>query len=162
MLFSEIYYLSTDSGLYQEVITKYGQQIAEWFYHRFGKYELLYDVGSFTDQFLALLIENHIELLKIKRMMQINDMWEFGNIVDSTTDMTSTSTSNGTQSYQGYNVEGDFSKNSADGNTTGNTKAKSTSINHTDEFNKLIAFDYSTLLNKIYDKFVELFVLCYN
>lgn len=161
MLFNEIYN-ETPTDLYSYVVNKYGPTIAQWFYLKFKNYELLYDQERFIDLFKSTLISNHIELLKIKKMTELQEMWALGNVVDSITDMTNTSNSTGTQSYQGYNVEGDFSKNTADGNLSSNSTAKSSSINNTDEFNKLIAFDYSTLLDKIYDKFVVLFLLCYN
>lgn len=161
MLFKEIYNESP-TDLYSYVVIKYGSTIAEWFNLKFKNYELLYDQERFIDLFKSTLIENHIELLKIKKLMEQQQMWALGNVADSSTDMTNTSNSTGTQSYQGYNVEGDFSKNTAESSSTGNSTAKSTSINNTDEFNKLIAFDYSTLLDKIYDKFVRLFLLCYN
>lgn len=161
MLFKEIYN-ETPTDLYSYVVIKYGSTIAEWFNLKFKNYELLYDQERFNDLFKSTLIENHIELLKIKKLMDQQEMWALGNVADSSTDMTNTSNSTGTQSYQGYNVEGDFSKNTAESLSTGNSTAKSTSINNTDEFNKLIAFDYSTLLDKIYDKFVVLFILCYN
>lgn len=161
MLFKEIY-KETPTDLYSYVVIKYGSTIAEWFNLKFKNYELLYDQERFIDLFKSRLIENHIELLKIKKLMEQQEMWALGNVADSSTDMTNTSNSTGTQSYQGYNVEGDFSKNTAESSSTGNSTAKSTSINNTDEFNKLIAFDYSTLLDKIYDKFVVLFILCYN
>lgn len=161
MLFKEIYN-ETPTDLYSYVVIKYGSTIAEWFNLKFKNYELLYEQERFIDLFKSSLIENHIELLKIKKLMEQQEMWALGNVADSSTDMTNTSNSTGTQSYQGYNVEGDFSKNTAESNASGNSTAKSTSINNTDEFNKLIAFDYSTLLDKIYDKFVVLFILCYN
>lgn len=161
MLFNEIYN-DTPSDLFSYVVNKYGSTIAEWFSLKFKNYELLYDQDRFIDLFKSSLIENHIELLKIKKLMDQQEMWALGNVVDSTTDMSNTSNSSGTQSYQGYNVEGDFSKNTAEGISVSNSTAKSNSINNTDEFNKLISFDYSVLLDKIYDKFVVLFLLCYN
>ena len=161
MLFKEIYN-ETPTDLYSYVVNKYGSTIADWFNLKFKNYELLYEQERFIDLFKSSLIENHIELLKIKKLMEQQEMWALGNVADSSTDMTNTSNSTGIQSYQGYNVEGDFSKNTAESNSSGNSTAKSTSINNTDEFNKLIAFDYSTLLDKIYDKFVVLFILCYN
>lgn len=160
MLFKEWY--APSPGPRDLVDNTYGTTIGLWFLQRFGNFELLYEESTFTDLFLATLTENHIELLKIKKLMELNEMWVLGNSVDSTTDMTTTSNSNGTQSYSGYNVEGDFTKNTADSSSNGNTTAKSSSINNTDEFNKLISFDYSKLLDAIYDKFVVLFVLCYN
>lgn len=161
MMFKQIYN-ETPTDLYSYVVIKYGSSIAVWFNLKFKNYELLYEQERFIDLFKSTLIENHIELLKIKKLMEQQEMWALGNVADSSTDMTNTSNSTGTQSYQGYNVEGDFSKNTAESSSTGNSTAKSTSINNTDEFNKLIAFDYSTLLDKIYDKFVVLFLLCYN
>lgn len=161
MLFNEIYN-ETPTDLYSYVVIKYGSTIADWFNLKFKNYELLYEQERFIDLFKSTLIENHIELLKIKKLMEQQEMWALGNTADTFTDMTNNSNSSGTQSYQGYNVEGDFSKNTAENSSSGNSTAKSTSINNTDEFNKLIAFDYSTLLDKIYDKFVVLFILCYN
>lgn len=162
MLFNEIYQMTPDSTLFINIVRDYGVKLAEWFYYKFANYELLYPKEQFINLWFAKITENHIELLKIKKLMDMQEMWSLGNTVDSKSDMTNTSTSTGTQSYQGYNVEGDFSKNTAEGNNVGNTTAKSSSINNTDEFNKLIAFDYSSLLDKIYNKFIVLFLLCYN
>lgn len=162
MLFKEIYQQTPDSSLFITMVRDYGVKIADWFYLRFKNFELLYDEETFIDMWNALIIENHIELLKIKKIIEQQEMWAIGNIATSSSDMTSTNNSNATQSYQGFNVEGEFAKNTTDGTSTGNTTANSTAINHTDEFNKLISFDYSTLLDKIYSKFVVLFVLCYN
>lgn len=164
MFFKEIYNKITgqQTQMYLNVKNLYGDKIADWFYNRFANFELLYEPNVFGDLFSATLFENHLELLKIKKLMTLQDQWELGNIVESTTDMTTDSSGDSTQSYQGFNVEGDFSKNSSAGKTTGKTTATSSAINLTDEYNKLISFDYSTLLDKVYSKFVVLFVLCYN
>lgn len=162
MLFKDIYNKQTQSQLFLSVKNKYGDIIADWFYFRFKNFELLYEQETFIDLFNATLFENHLELLKIKKLMTLQEQWELGNIVESTTEMTTDSTGDSTQSYQGFNVEGDFSKNSSAGKTTGNTTATSNAINLTDEYNKLISFDYSVLLDKIFSKFIVLFVMCYN
>lgn len=159
MLFRDIYQMNSESSIFVNTFNTYGAGVAEWFYYRFKNYELLYDEETFRDLWRATLIESHLELIKLKEYFEINKLWELGNTVESTSYMQSDATSTGTQSYQGYNVEGDFSKNSTSGNQNAKTDGKTKSINITDEYNKILSFDYTRILDKIYNKFVVLFVL---
>lgn len=158
MLFREIY-SKNKSPLYADVVTRYGETIADWFYKRFKNYELLYDGETFFDLFQTMINESHLELLKVKEYFEIKKVWELGNFVESNSYMESDANSSGTQSYQGYNVEGDFSKNTTSGKQNANTLGNTKSINITDEYNKMLSFDYTRILDKIYNKFVVLFVL---
>ena len=158
MLFREIY-SKNKSPLYADVYTRYGEKIADWFYFRFKNYELLYDGETFTEFWTAMINESHLELLKVKEYFEIKKVWELGNFVESNSYMELDASSSGTQSYQGYNVEGDFSKNTTTGKQNANTIGNTKSINITDEYNKILSFDYTRILDKIYNKFVVLFIL---
>lgn len=158
MLFREIY-SKNKSPLYAEVYTRYGETLADWFFSRFKNYELLYDGETFVDLFNSMINESHLELLKVKEYFEIKKVWELGNFVESNSYMESDASSSGTQSYQGYNVEGDFSKNTTAGKQNANTIGNTKSINITDEYNKILSFDYTRILDKIYNKFVVLFIL---
>lgn len=160
MLFKEIYnFKPLWTDLYAYVNNRYGDSLAQWFYYRFKNYELLYDEETFNDLWRAMLNESHLELLKVKEYFEIKKVWELGNFVESNSYMESDASSSGTQSYQGYNVEGDFSKNTTAGKQNANTIGNTKSINITDEYNKILSFDYTRILDKIYNKFVVLFVL---
>lgn len=159
MLFRDIYQMNSDSSIFVNTFNTYGKGVAEWFYYMFKNYELLYDEETFRDLWRAMLIESHLELIKLKEYFEIQKLWELGNLYESNTYMESGATTNGTQSYQGYNVEGDFSKNTTTGNQNAKTDGKTKSINITDEYNKILSFDYTRTLDKIYNKFVVLFVL---
>lgn len=159
MLFKDIYFQTQDSTLYVNVLSRYGVEVADWFYLRFRNYEMLYEIDYFVNLWNAMLNESHLELLKVKEYFEIKKVWELGNFVESNSYMESDASSSGTQSYQGYNVEGDFSKNTTSGKQNANTIGNTKSINITDEYNKILSFDYTRILDKIYNKFVVLFIL---
>lgn len=172
MLFNEWYTQDKQNEVAQHSSTL----IAEWF-HRFNNFELLYDEATFWELFYVELLNCKLEIAKITELtkqLKTGDIPEFNNFTlgnkqtsNSTSNDKSTANQNGTdtQNYQGYNVEGTFSKNASTTETTStqnNTnETTATSINQLDEIFKLANADLAILFNQLYKRFLPLFVTYY-
>lgn len=101
---------------------------------RFGDYISRYPEPKFQDLFLSLIINNQAELAFAETLARETTTAiapdKLGDISTSTATNNSNRTNNSVNSYKGYNVEGDFSKQSNAGDATINSNAKSTSINY--------------------------------
>lgn len=157
MLFSE-FFVSGNAN-YETIKSKYGDDVLSWFVNRFANFELMYESNAFQRLFESTRFECHIELLKLKKFFAVSEMWAIGSTVESTATNSTNATSDANQSYSGFNVEGDFQKTNSTGKTDSNTTANTTSINNTEEFNKLLSFDYTKIMDAIFSKFVQLFII---
>lgn len=158
MQFKEIYN-STPTDLFSKMVTSYGSKVAQWFYLKFKNFELMYLEEDFIDHFNATVIESHLELLKLKKLLDQQESFELGNKATSKVTSDTSATNDSTNSYSGYNVEGDFAKTNL--NSTGNntTDSTSVSINLLDENMKLFDFNFSEITKNIWSRFIVLFVL---
>lgn len=172
MLFSDWY----TSEKQNEVAAHSSDLIAEWF-HRFNNFEMLYEESTFWELFYVELLNSKMEIAKITALvaqLKAGDKPEFNEfnlgttskttIANTTTNKT-TSTGSDSQNYQGYNVEGTFSKNSSEATTDNNGSVNSTSSNDTvnllEEIFKSGSLDLANLFNNLYKKFIKLFVTLY-
>lgn len=158
MQFKEIYN-STPTPLFTKMETSYGSKVAEWFYLKFKNFELMYLEDDFIDLFNSLIFENHLELLKFKKLLDQQDFFELGNKATSNVISDTTATNDSTNSYAGFNVEGDFTKTNLSSVGKNTTDSTSLSINQLDENMKLFDFNFSQITKNIWDKFIVLFVL---
>lgn len=142
------------------VLSNYGQQILDFFKFRFGNLELLYDVLPFKNLLNATLIELHVTLINFKKALQTES-------IDGSTKTTSTqyadnnATTTTNNSYAGYNVEGDFTKQEIANVANTNANTSSTTNNDLDTLIKMSSVDFATFTNKIYDKMIVLFRTIY-
>lgn len=158
MQFKEIYN-NTPTDLFSNMINSYGFKVAEWFYLKFKNFELMYQQEDFIDLFNSLVIESHLELLKLKKLLDMQESFELGNKATSSVTSDTTATNDSTNSYAGYNVEGDFAKTNLNSTGRNTTDSTSLSINYLDENMKLFDFNFSEITKNIWYRFIELFVL---
>lgn len=158
MQFKEIYN-STPTDLFTKMVMSYGSKVAEWFYLKFKNFELMYLEEDFIDQFNATVLESHLELLKLKKLLDQQESFELGNKATSNVTSDTTATNDSTNSYSGYNVEGDFAKTNLNSTGINTTDSTSLSINLLDENMKLFDFNFSEITKNIWSRFIVLFVL---
>ena len=158
MQFKEIYN-SKPTDLFSKMLMSYGSKVAEWFYLKFKNFELMYQQEEFIDLFNALVIESHIELLKLKKLLDQQESFELGNKATSNVTSDTNATNDSTNSYSGYNVEGDFAKTNLNSTGRNTTDSTSLSINLLDENMKLFDFNFSEITKNIWSRFIVLFVL---
>lgn len=158
MQFKEIYN-STPTDLFSKMETSYGSKVAEWFYLKFKNFELMYQKEDFVDLFNSLVFENHLELLKFKKLLDQQEFFELGNKATSNVTSDTTATNDSVNSYAGYNVEGDFAKTNLNSTGRNTTDSTSLSINVLDENMKLFDFNFSEITKNLWSRFIELFVL---
>lgn len=172
MKFSEWYTQTKQT----EVAQHSSDLIAEWF-HRFNNFELAYEEETFWELFYCELLNSKLEIAKIGALvaqLKAGDKPEFnefslGNTLSTANDSTQASdvTNQGDdiQNYQGYNVEGTFSKNSStttnSGKVTSKNNSQTTSINQADELVKDLNLDLAVLFNNLYKRFLPLFLTLY-
>lgn len=158
MLFKEFY----EQSLKSVVVARYGESVANWFLNQFGEYELLFKPEQATNLFKAYLMEMHIQLLNFKKYLELEQIWTFGTTSTSTTSTNSSLNNESSDSYQGYNVNGEFSKNTSTGTSTNSANSQIQTANLNDENLKLLSAELPSLTKIIYNKFVTLFILLYN
>lgn len=158
MLFKDFY----EQNLKAIVVGRYGESVANWFLNQFGEYELLFKPQQATNLFKAYLMELHVHLLNFKKYLELEEIWTFGTTSKSQTSTNSSLNNESSDSYQGYNVTGEFSKNTSSGSSTNSANSQIETANLNDENLKLLSAELPSLTKIIYNKFVTLFILLYN
>lgn len=157
MLFSE--YWNYNSGEYVNYITAvYGAKVAQWIKNRFYNFVLLYDTDTFRRLFDNALIESDLLLLQIRRLQENSQAFILGTKTTAQVNANTESNSNNSNSYAGYNVEGDFTKSKSNNSGNSSTNSTTETINQLDEYIKLVDSNITNLFNKLYDKLIVLFV----
>lgn len=101
---------------------------------RYGSYESRYPEDVFIDLFISLVINNQAELafaetLVSKTTTKLGDD-QLGDIVITNSTSDNTRSGDNITSYQGYNVEADYSKIKNQGTSKAVSDLKSTNINY--------------------------------
>lgn len=147
------------SAEYNKITTLYGENVTNWIHKRFKNFYTLYDDVTFPDLFWSQIMECHMELLKLKNIWDNNEPLTLGTKTTIVGTGNSTNQSNNTNSYKGYNVEGEFAKNTSNASLTNNTNQTNTSANLLDEHIKLTMADFGEITNHIYKKLINLFIV---
>lgn len=163
MLVSE--FLKTEQGiqLLTEIKSK-GFYILE---HRFSllwsPYELIYSPER-TYQIAFNLILSFSPALEIAETIHKDMVFEIenlGNTSTTTNESTTSGTATNTTSYTGYNVDGDYSKNSAQNENLNKGNAIIKSVNQIDELIKFTNSKIDNIYKTIDLEFEKLFISLY-
>lgn len=159
-----------------EILTNRDQEITEinnnypnfvnFIKRRYGSYESRYPEDKFIDLFISLVINNQAELafaetLVSKTTTKLSDD-QLGDIVTTTSNTDNTRSGDNVTSYQGYNVEADYSKIKNQGTSKAVSDLKSTNINYLNYLAGINQNKFSDTWKNINRQFMYLVVTIYN
>lgn len=139
----------------------------EFMKRKFKNYELRYESDTFEDLFISVILNNQNELSLAETSYNITKTPltedKLGDL--SKTTMTTDNSGNNTnsQNYEGYNVEGTFSKNLFEGKSLTNMNTQNQRVNYLNYIAGINSNEFKNtwkrILSEIYSLFIVLGVL---
>ena len=131
----------------------------------YGNLLCLYPLETLDNQIDAFIIDNQAELTSIQatinNIAMLDDINNWGNIVDSNSVGTNDMTGLNVQSYSGYNADGDYQKLSNEQKSNSSANAKSRSINFLESIFKINDSTMYNYFKRLAREFIVFFQTLY-